>query len=340
MPHRFVLGLVLALAACTSPRPPAKPSSAEPLDPKAAVARFNGETITAGELEETVKKDLRRVEAEHQERLYQTRRQGLEGLIAQKLVEAKAKALGTTPEALIKQETEPTEAEITSTYDGAKARGGQQLPPLEKIRDQVAGFIKQQKAQAFYRKLYTEAKAEVLLPPYRPPRMEVAAEGPSKGPEKAPVTIVEFSDYECPFCGRAEGTVAQVLGAYGDKVRLVYRDFPLPMHPHAEKAAEAAHCAGDQGKYWEMHGRLFANQQDLDVSALKKHAGELKLDQARFDNCLDSGAKAKVVEANRKAGEEVGVTGTPAFFVNGMMISGARPFEDFKSLIDSELAQK
>ncbi len=340
MSHRLVLGLLVALAACTSPRPPAKAApSAEPLDPKAPVARLNGEAITAGELEEAVKKDLRRVEAEHQERIYQTRRQGLETLIAQRLVEAKAKSLGTTPEALLKKETEPTEAEINATYQAAKGQG-KQLPPLDQVRDQVVQFVRAQKARAFYQKLYAEAKAEVLLPPYRPPRVEVAAEGPSRGPEKAPITIVEFSDFECPFCSRAEGTVAQVLGAYGDKVRLVYRDFPLPMHPHAEKAAEAAHCAGDQGKYWEMHGRLFANQQALDIPALKKHAGELKLDQVKFDKCLDSGAKAKQVEAGRKAGEELGVTGTPAFFVNGMMLSGARPFEEFKSLIDSELAQK
>ena len=340
MSHRLVLGLLLALVSCTSPRPPTRPaSSAEPLDPKAPVARLAGEAITAGELEEAVKKDLRRVEAEHQEKLYQTRRQGLESLIAKRLVEAKAKAQGTTPEELLKKETQPTEAEITSTYEAAKGRG-QQLPPLDAVREQVSQFIRQQKARAYYQKLYAEAKAEVLLPPYRPGRVEVAAEGPSKGPDKAPVTIVEFSDFECPFCSRAEGTVAQVLGAYGDKVRLVYRDFPLPMHPNAQKAAEAAHCAGDQGKYWEMHGRLFANQQSLEVAALKKHAGGLELDQGKFDKCLDSGAKAKLVDANRKAGEEVGVTGTPAFFVNGMMLSGARPFEEFKSLIDSELVQK
>ena len=339
MPHRLLLGLLMALAACTSPRTPAKPASAEPLDPKTPVARLNGEVITAGELEEAVKKDVRRVEAEHQEKLYQTRRQGLESLIARRLVEARAKAQGTTADELLKKETQPTDAEITATYDAAKGRG-QQLPPLDAIREQVVQFIRQQKGRAFYQKLYAEAKAEVLLPPFRPARLEVAAQGPSKGPDKAPVTIVEFSDFECPFCGRAEGTVTQVLGAYGDKVRLVYRDFPLPMHPHAEKAAEAAHCAGDQGKYWEMHGRLFANQQSLDVPALKKHAGELKLDQGKFDKCLDSGAKAKLVEDNRKAGEELGVTGTPAFFVNGMMLSGARPFEDFKSLIDGELAQK
>jgi protein-disulfide isomerase len=174
----------------------------------------------------------------------------------------------------------------------------------------------------------------------KPPKMEVAADGPSKGPSSAPVTIVEFSDFECPYCSRAEETVSQVLKQYGDKVRLVYRDFPLPFHPNAQKAAEAAQCAGDQGKYWEMHEKLFANQKDLKPEALKGYAKELNLDPAKFEKCLDGGAKAAVVDANRKAGEKVGVTGTPAFFINGYQLTGAQPFEEFKTIIDAELASK
>jgi protein-disulfide isomerase len=152
------------------------------------------------------------------------------------------------------------------------------------------------------------------------------------------VTIVEFSDFECPFCVRAEPTVKQILDTYGDKVRLVFKDFPLPIHPNAPKAAEAAHCAGAQNKYWEMHEKLFAAGGKLAVADLKAHAREVGIDGAKFDQCLDSGEKASVVEANRKAGEEVGVTGTPAFFVNGRPLSGAQPFDEFKKLIDKELA--
>jgi protein-disulfide isomerase len=166
----------------------------------------------------------------------------------------------------------------------------------------------------------------------------VAAEGPAMGEEKAPVTIVEFSDYQCPFCSRAEDTVKKVLDSYKGKVRLVFRDYPLPFHPQAQKASEAAHCAGDQGKYWQMHEKLFANQSALGVPQLKDHAKGLGLDAAKFDKCLDSGEKAKIVETSKKAGDEAGVNGTPAFFINGRPLSGAREFEKFKEIIDYELA--
>ena len=181
---------------------------------------------------------------------------------------------------------------------------------------------------------------EILLPAYEPPKVAVEAVGPSKGPESAKITIVEFSDFECPFCVRAEPTVKQLLEAYPGKIKLVYRDFPLPMHPHAPKAAEAAHCAGDQGKYWEMHEMLFANSQKLAVADLKGYAKDLKLDQAKFDKCLYSNEKAPVVEKNRKAGAEAGVSGTPAFFINGRSLSGAQPLDAFKKIVDEELAAK
>ncbi len=351
MPQRLVVTLALAAAAaCSSPRtaPAKSAASAEALDPKTPVARLNGEAITAGELDEAVKSQLRRMEVEYQERVYETRRAGLDSLIVKRLVEAKAKAKGTTPDELVKKEvldkvSAPTDDEIRALYERAKA-GGKPLPPLDQIKGDISRYIQQQKQQeamkGYWDQLRAEAKVETLLPPYKPPRVEVAAEGPSKGDVKAPVTIVEFSDYQCPYCSRAETTVNQVLADYKDKVRLVYRDFPLPFHENAAKAAEAAHCAGDQGRYWEMHGKLFANQQSLDQKAIKGYARDLGLDQAKFDKCLDTGAKAKLVEASRKAGEEAGVSGTPAFFVNGMMIQGAQPYESFKALIDAELASK
>jgi protein-disulfide isomerase len=341
---------LLGAIACTSPAATqAKPAAAEEVqDAKAPMARWGGETVTAADLDDAVKKDLRRMENEYRERAHEMKKAALDGLIAKRLVEAKAKAAGKTPEQFVESELlaklgEPSDQEVRDLYQRAKA-SGRPVPPLEQARPDIARFLKQQKAQealrGYYDRLRAEAKVEVLLSPWRPPRVEVAAEGPSKGPAKAPVTIVEFSDFECPYCGRAEAVVSQVLATYGDKVRLVYRDYPLPMHPSAPKAAEAAHCAADQGKYWEMHGKLFANQRGLAVEALKGYAGELGLDSAKFGACLDSGEKAKVVEAHRKAGDEAGVSGTPAFFVNGVLLSGAQPFEAFKQLVDAELAKK
>jgi protein-disulfide isomerase len=163
---------------------------------------------------------------------------------------------------------------------------------------------------------------------------------PSTGPADAWVTIVEFSDFQCPFCARVEPTVAQLLSKFPDKIRLVYRDYPLPNHGDAPKAAEAAHCAGDQGKYWEMHGRLFSNQDKLKVPDLKAQARELGLDGAKFDQCLDSGEKARLVEESRKAGDEAGVSGTPAFFINGRLLAGAQPLSAFEEIVNAELQPK
>ncbi len=341
---------LLGAIACTSPATTQlKPAGAEGVsDPKAPMARWGSETITAADLDDATKKDLRRMENEYRERTYQVKKAVLDGLIAKRLVEAKAKAAGKTAEQYLEAEViakvgVPSEQEVRALYDRAKA-SGQPVPPLDQAKPQIASFLKQQKEQQALRgytdRLRAEAKVEVLLPAWQPPRVEVAADGPSRGSAKAPVTIVEFSDYECPFCGRAEAVVSQVLADYRDKVRLVYRDYPLPMHPDAPKAAEAAHCAGDQGKYWEMHGKLFANQQDLTVASIKGYAKDMGLDAGKFAACLDSGEKAKTVEAHRKAGDEAGVSGTPAFFVNGILISGAQPYESFKQVIDGELAKK
>jgi protein-disulfide isomerase len=348
---RSYLAVVAALGAlaCTSPSTTqAKPAAAPAADPNAPVAKIGAEVISGKELEEFAKGELKKLDQQYQEQLYQMKRQALDSMVMKRIVEAKAKAAGKTAEEFVKSELvdkmpPPTDAEIQQVYDAAKAQG-RDLPPMAQVKETIVRFIQQQKAQAaaqaYYDKLKAEAKVEILLAPYRAPRQNVEAKGPSRGPANAPVTIVEFSDFECPYCGRGEETVAEVVRVYGDKVRVVYRDLPLPMHANAPKAAEAAHCAGEQGKYWEMHAKLFANQRALEIPALKGYAKDLKLDQAKFDKCLDSGATAALVEEGRKAGTELGITGTPAFFVNGVMISGAQPFDAFKEIIDVELAQK
>jgi protein-disulfide isomerase len=346
--HALLAALALAAAACQSPRqaPPKQGSHAQKQDPSTPVAKINGQNITAGELDELVKADLLQLEQQYQKQRHDLRRQALDALVTQKVVEAKAKAENLDPQALVRREVEklvpePSDEEIRAIYDRAKA-GGQELPPLDQVKPEIARFIKGQKAQGvageYYEQLKKDAKVEILLAEWQAPKVQVDASGPAKGPANAPVTIVEFSDFECPFCVRAEPTVKQVMDTYGDRVRLVFKDFPLPNHTKAPKAAEAAHCASDQGKFWEMHEKLFASPDALDVPDLKAHARGLGLDGAKFDACLDGGEKGKLVQANRKAGEEAGVSGTPAFFVNGRLISGAQPFDEFKKLIDQELA--
>ncbi len=345
----LVLG-ALAAAACQSPRPPQQSQAAQTkLDPSTPVAKVRGQVITAGQLDEKIKKEEKQLEQQYLEQLYNLRKGALEAMIRKQIIEEKAKAANVSPEELVQREVAaktptPSDAEIQAIYDRAKA-SGQQVPPLDdNIKQQIVRYLQQQKGQEVYQSyvagLEKDANVEILLPPYLPPKVDVAATGPSKGPQNAPITIVEFSDFQCPFCARVEPTVAKLMQDYPDKIRLVYRDFPLPSHGDAPKAAEAALCAGDQGKYWEMHNALFSNQEKLKVPDLKAQAKSLGLDPSKFDQCLDSGAKAKEVDANRAAGEEAGVSGTPAFFINGRMLSGAQPESAFKAIIDEELKGK
>lgn len=162
---------------------------------------------------------------------------------------------------------------------------------------------------------------------------------PALGPADAPVTIIEFSDYQCPYCNRVETTLKQVFETYGDQVRLVYRDYPLPFHTFAQKAAEAAECAEDQGKFWEFHDKLFENQQSINTENMKQWAKDLGLDSTKFDDCLDSGKYASEVQKDFEDGQAAGVSGTPTFFINGQKLVGAQPFTAFKSIIDGELSK-
>jgi protein-disulfide isomerase len=158
------------------------------------------------------------------------------------------------------------------------------------------------------------------------------------GNNRAPVTLVEYSDFQCPFCKRHYPVLKQVLANYKNKVRIIYKHFPLSnIHPLAQKAAEASECASEQGKFWEMHDKIFENQESLSLDALKQWAKDLKLDSNKFNSCLDSGTYAQKVQQDYQEGVTKGVQGTPATFVNGQLISGAVPYENFSSIIDQLL---
>lgn len=171
------------------------------------------------------------------------------------------------------------------------------------------------------------------------PRIDVKTAGhPELGAKDAPITIVEFSDFQCPFCGRAEPTLKQVREKYGDKVRVIYMDFPLGIHDHALDAASAGRCAGEQGKFWQFHDAMFADQTKLTPADLKANAKKLGLDTAKFNDCLDKGKYKAEIESDLAQGKDLGIDGTPAFFINGRPLTGAQPFEKFQSTIDEELA--
>ena len=162
---------------------------------------------------------------------------------------------------------------------------------------------------------------------------------PAKGPKDAAVTIVEFSDFQCPFCQRVVATLDQVRSGYGDQVRIAFKHLPLSMHPKAPDAHAAAEAAHRQGKFWEMHDRIFGNQAQMSPEKYVEYAGELGLDVERFRRDVASADVKQRIEADKRVADGLGVSGTPAFFVNGRFLSGAQPFESFKELIDAELAR-
>jgi protein-disulfide isomerase len=179
------------------------------------------------------------------------------------------------------------------------------------------------------------------LVPDGPPveRIAVPLGGPGRGPSKAKVTIVEFSDFQCPFCGRVNATLDQLLHDYPNDVRILFRHNPLPFHDNAGPAAEAAVAAEKQGRFWEMHDKLFADQGDLDRPSLERYAGQLGLDLAAFRAALDSRAGKARVDEDLALGQQLGVRGTPTFFIDGRPLTGAQPIAAFKQLIDDELAR-
>jgi protein-disulfide isomerase len=339
--------LGILLAGCSKPAADGATTSLVPArDPAAVVARVDGAPVTEADLAAETKAPVAAAERKFLEEVHGQRARALDRVVERRLLEARAKKEGTTVEALLAREVtakvqEPSEATLRAVYDQTAA-SGRPLPPFEVVKGEIAGFVKgqaeQELRQAFVGQLRAAAKVESLLPPLLLPKVTFQADGPSRGDAKAPVTVVEFSDYECPFCARAEPVVKQLLAEYPGRVRVVLQQFPLGGHPNAPKAAEAAFCAGEQGKYWEMHELLLTGQGALGVDALKGRARTLPIDAARFDACLDSGRMAPVVEASRKLGVEAGVDATPAFFVNGRPLSGAQPIEKFRELVDHELS--
>ena len=277
--------------------------------------------------------------------LYQARRAAVDDLVADALIDQAAKAKGVDRAALVEQEITAkiapvSDADVTGWYEANRARV--QGATLDQVRQPIRGYLTQERMQIVRARYLDTLKAST---PVRvtldPPRQQIAsANSPSKGPSNAPVELIEFSDFQCPYCLRAHPTVAQVLNTYGDRVHFVYRHYPLPGHPNARPAAEASACAAEQDKFWPYHDRLFAEPGKLTDADLKKDAADLGLDSAKFNACIDTRKYKSTVDADVQAGEQAGVDGTPAFFVNGRMISGAQPFEQFKKLIDEELELK
>jgi len=259
-------------------------------------------------------------------------------LVDTRVLEMEAAARKTTPAALLEKLTtaDVTAAEMHAFYDSQKSQIGQ---PYENVEPQLRQFLQRQAAERTKRNyldsLRAKHHASILLEPMRE---HIEAKGPQRGPDDAPVTIVEFSDFQCPFCARLEPVLARILKNYPSQVRLIYRNMPLPtLHPDATNAAAAAVCAGQAGKFWEMHDTLFAEQSSLNLDALREKAKRLGLDSQQFNHCLDSGQALAALKSDEQASQTLGLSATPVTFVNGRFVNGAVSYEELAALVEDEL---
>jgi protein-disulfide isomerase len=269
----------------------------------------------------------------------------LESIVEERLLKAEATKQGISQEDLTAREIdskvkEPTSQEIEHFYETNKQRINMDK---EEALAKIAQYLTKQKRnrvrEAYLNKLEEEHK---VVRSVEPLRFNVKASGrPALGPASAPVVLVLFSDFQCPYCRGMSETLKEVIKNYGNKVQLVFRQMPLTsIHPLAQKAAEASLCAAVQGRFWEMHDLLFQDQKNIGEDALKKKAGQLGLNQVAFDTCLDGDKSAAQVREDVHAGAAAGVDGTPALFINGRYLNGNRPYEDIAEIIDEELSRK
>jgi protein-disulfide isomerase len=339
----LALALMFYLPACSAQVKNASKAGSQE-DPGQVVARVNGKTITAADVHAEGADQFDQLEREYLQRRHEILESELKKVVQDRLLDAEAAARGVSKDKLLAEikPGEVTDADAEAFYEKNKAR----IPPQtskESVMPQIKAYLAQNGQQdardKYFKSLEAKYKVDYLL---QPMRVDVAANGfPAKGPAGAPVTIVEFSDFQCPFCSRITPTLEQVVSKYGNKVRLVFRQFPLPMHPNAAKAAEASLCANEQGKFWEMHDAMFKDQAGLAVDGLKsKAAGIAGINAATFNSCLDSGKETPAVQSDMKAGTKAGVNGTPAMFVNGRFVSGVVSADDLSKVIDEELKGK
>jgi protein-disulfide isomerase len=293
--------------------------------------------ITQKDVDDSLGPKLGELEAQ----IYALRKNALESLITDRLLKETAKSKGLTVEQL-KNSFLPEKVNITPLQvEEEYAKHAQSMGEMDedearqRIRVELEGLEKIRVYKAALASLRGAASVDVQL---REPASKIilSGAGPTKGPNTAPVQIVEFSDFQCPYCKKANSLVGQVLKDYGPKVQFVYKHLPLAMHPDAFAAAQASVCAGDQGKFWEFHDRLFETT-DLSVEALKKYAGELSLDVAGFNKCLESESSRSAVLKDLAEARRANVEGTPTFFINGKQARGVGSVEDLKRLIDAEL---
>jgi protein-disulfide isomerase len=334
--NRFSIAMIMALGL------PAAFSSAAQAQTRDVLAVVNGAPIRAAEVDAKLGASL----AKLQEQVYTMQRAQLESMVDEQLLSGEAAKRGITLDALTQAEIntriEPvTTADASAFYEANKARlqGGTFAALQEQIKTHLTSQRLTARRQQFVASLREKATITMFLEAPEPFRSEVPLAGaPVRGNPNAPVTIVEFSDFHCPFCRRAHPVIQQLMTTYGDRVRLVYKDMPLDnLHPNARAASEAGLCAAAQGKFWEFHDKLFASEPDSSPATLNRLAQEVGIDIAPFEACYKERRFKTQIDASVQDGARLGVTGTPTFFINGRNLTGALPLESFAKVVDEEL---
>lgn len=323
-------------------------STACPETPKAdassVVIKLADKNVTLKDVDASIASELCAARMAYDMKVSELRQNEAEELLMRELIAAEVKNKGLkNDQELIEKEVMtqvkvPSEDEMKALYEDVKERlGGQSY---EAAKPQILAYLKEQAVRTVYgtfiARLKSASKAKVNLPVYRVP---VSVTGPSKGPADAKIVIVEYADYECPYCVQAGETLNAVMKKYPKDVRVVFKDFPLGFHANAIPAAVGARCAGKQGKFWEMHEALFAHHDSLSKAKINDLAKSLTLDMKAFGTCIADTSHAKAIEAEQAEGGRYGVEGTPAFFVNGIPLSGAQPLESFIPIIERELGR-
>jgi protein-disulfide isomerase len=343
-----VLGLLLlsmgfALPVCA--QSPAQTTSGGSSD--AVVATVGDRTLRMSDIEKHWQQQDPASFSRMRQQVYDVNRRVLDDLIGEVLLQNEAKKRNVTVEQLLAAETPKrlpavTEDQIKDLYEQSRERT--QGMSFDALRPAIVSYLEQQRpveARKRYVEELRKASGNVAITLDVPrTAIKVLPNDPVTGPASASIEIIEFSDFQCPYCKRVVPVLKQVMAKYGDRVKLVWKDFPLPTHADARPAAEAALCANDQGKFWAYHDKLFDNQNELTVANLKAWAAELGMNATAFNACVDKGTHRQLVEQDQEEGSRYGVSSTPTVYINGRAIVGAMPLETYETIIQEELARK
>ncbi len=335
-----------ATTAATTPTAPATAVSTAPAATTAATAAiaatYNGGQITDEQLLKEAKSALMKPMSQ----IYSIKMNVLQNLLAEDILAKEAKAQNLSTDALLQKNAtskikEPAEADLKALFDAEKGNRLLQGKKYEEVKDVLKKLFKSEQSdqltQTYIETLFKKYNVAIQL---ARPKADISVDDdPGQGDPKAPIVLIEFSDFQCPYCKKTRPTLERLMKEYKGKIYYVFRDFPLSFHKQAPDASHAANCAGDQKKYWEYNSELWNKQAIIKdgMSTLNAAAETVGLDKAKFDACMTSKKYVAEIDKDQADGSAAGVSGTPAYFINGIFLNGAQPYEAFKEIIDEEL---